>query len=259
MAPAAVVICFPLVLEQHLEVAHVPLRGVGFPGAFKTAGGGVAALAAAVLLIQPKPISSIGAPSGSGPTSSAGPRAVHLAEGVAAGHQGHGLVVVHGHAGEGLAHVACPRHRVGVAVRALRVHVDQAHLHGGQRVFQIALAAVAAVGLVAGGQPLLLGAPVDVFFRRPDVRAATGKAEGLEAHGLHGHVAAQDEQVGPGNGVAVFLLDGPQQAAALVEVAVVGPAVERRKALVAGVGAAAAVGRAVGAGACQARRMNRPP
>jgi hypothetical protein len=32
--------------------------------------------------------------------------AVGLAEGVAAGHQGHGLLVVHGHAGKGLAHVA---------------------------------------------------------------------------------------------------------------------------------------------------------
>jgi hypothetical protein len=38
------------------------------------------------------------------------------------------------------------RPRVGVAVRAFRVHVDQAHLHGGQRVVQVALAAVALVG-----------------------------------------------------------------------------------------------------------------
>jgi hypothetical protein len=45
------------------------------------------------------------------------------------------------------------------------------------------------------------------------------------------HVAGEDHQVGPGDLVAVFLLDRPQQAARLVEVAVVRPAVERRKAL----------------------------
>ena len=49
--------------------------------------------------------------------------------------------------------------------------------------------------------------------------------------------------------LAVLLLDRPQQPAGLVEVAVVGPAVQRREALHAGAGAAAAVADAVGAGA----------
>jgi hypothetical protein len=55
-------------------------------------------------------------------------------------------------------------------------------------------------------------------------------------------------QVGPGELAAVLLLDGPEQAPGLVEVGVVGPAVERREALGAGAAAAAAVGGAVGAG-----------
>jgi hypothetical protein len=71
--------------------------------------------------------------------------AVALPEGVAAGNQGHGFFVVHAHAGEGLAHIAARGHRVGVAVGAFGVHIDQPHLHGGQRVFQLTVAAVALV------------------------------------------------------------------------------------------------------------------
>ena len=58
--------------------------------------------------------------------------AVGLAEGVATGDEGDGLLVVHGHAGEGLADVPGRGQRVGVAVGALGVHVDEAHLHGAQ-------------------------------------------------------------------------------------------------------------------------------
>ena len=56
-------------------------------------------------------------------------------------------------------------------------------------------------------------------------------------------------EIGPGEFAAVFLLDRPQQPARLVEVGVVRPGIERREALLAGAGAAAAVGDAVGAGA----------
>jgi hypothetical protein len=59
---------------------------------------------------------------------------VGLAEGVAAGDERDGLLVVHRHAGEGLADVARRGERIGVAVGALGVDVDQAHLHGGERV-----------------------------------------------------------------------------------------------------------------------------
>src|SRR6202035_2790425 len=55
--------------------------------------------------------------------------------------------------------------------------------------------------------------------------------------------------VGPGNFAAILLLDRPQQAARLVEIRVVRPAVERREALLTGAGAAATVGDAVGPGA----------
>src|SRR5680860_1038464 len=92
-----------------------------------------------------------------------------------------------------------------------------------------------------------LGAPVDVLVGLPGVLTTAGEAEGLEAHRLECDVSGQDDQVGPGEVLAVLLLHRPQQAAGLVQVAVVGPAVERREALLAGPGATATVADPVGA------------
>ena len=61
-----------------------------------------------------------------------------LAEGVAAGDQRDGFLVVHRHAAEGVADVVGRRERIGIAVRAFGVDVNQAHLHRGQRILQIA-------------------------------------------------------------------------------------------------------------------------
>ncbi len=102
-----------------------------------------------------------------------------LAESVAAGGQRDGLLVVHGHACEGLAHVTAGGDRIRVAVRAFRVHVDQTHLHGGERILEIPVAGVTALGLVARSQPFIFGTPINVLFRLPNVLAPAGEAEGL--------------------------------------------------------------------------------
>ncbi len=159
------------------------------------------------------------------------------------GNQRHGFFVVHRHAAEGFTNVPGRRERIRVAVRPFRVDVDQTHLHGGERVLQIAVAAVALVR-----QPLAFGAPVDALVGLPDILAPAAETERLETHRLEGDVARQNHQVGPGEFPAVFLLDRPQQPARLVEARIVRPAVDRREALLAGSGAAAAVADAVGAG-----------
>ncbi len=164
-----------------------------------------------------------------------------LAEGMAAGDQRDGLLVVHRHAEEGFADVLGRRDRVRVAVRPFRIDIDQAHLHGAERILQLAFATVALVS-----EPRSLRAPVE-FFGLPDVDAAAGESERLEAHRIQRDVAGEHHQVGPGKLAAVFLLDRPQEPARLVEVGVVRPAVERREALLTGTGAAAAVSDAVGA------------
>jgi hypothetical protein len=169
---------------------------------------------------------------------------VGLAERVAAGDQRDGLLVVHGHAAERLADVGGRGERVGIPVRALWVDVDEAHLHGAERLLQLPVAGVALVA-----QPRGLGAPVDVLVGLQDVLAAARVAERLDAHGLERDVAGEDHEVAPRELPPVLLLDGPQQPAGLVEVDVVGPAVEGREALLAVTRAAAAVADAVRAGA----------
>ncbi len=105
--------------------------------------------------------------------------AVTLAEGVTAGDQCDGLFVVHRHAREGFTHVTARRDWVGLTVRPFRVHVDEAHLHSGQRVLQVPVSGIALVA-----KPGVLAAPVDILFRFPDVLAPTTETEGLESHRL---------------------------------------------------------------------------
>src|SRR5208282_2059821 len=65
-------------------------------------------------------------------------------------------------------------------------------------------------------------------------------------------------KVGPGDFPAIFLLYRPEQPARLIEVHVVWPAIERREALLAGSGAAAAVGDAVGTGTVPGHTNEKP-
>ena len=254
----------PLVAKQVFEEVVAPLGGRGGPGDFQAAGDGVAAKAAAVLADPAQALVRDVAGLGLLAHQRGVARAVRLAKGVATGDQRHSLLIVHGHAGEGVADVARRGNGIGVAVRALGVHVDQAHLHGGQGLGQVALPAVALVAAEPGG----LGAPVHVFIGFPHIGAAAGEAEGLETHRFQSDIPRQDHQIGPRDLAAVLLLDGPQEATGLVEVGVVRPAVERRKALLPCAGAAAAVGQAVGARAvpCHAHeqrsvvaKVSRPP
>ena len=233
----------PFVAEQGLEVAVVPGRRRRRPGALDAAGDRVDAHALAQLVLPAQALLLEPGALRHRADVMRLARAVRLAEGMAAGDQRHRFLVVHRHAAEGLADVARGGRRIGLAVRPFRIHVDQAHLHRRQRIGQVA---VAGITLVA--EPGGLRAPEGVGLRLPDVGAAARETEGLEAHRLQRDVARQDHQVGPRQLAAVLLLDRPEQAPGLVEVAVVGPAVQRREALRAGARAAAAVLHAVGAG-----------
>ena len=259
---------FPFVAKEVLEEVVAPLRRRGRPGDLQAAGDGVAALAGAKtagpaepLLFEAAGFGFVGDVRGIAGT-------VGLAEAVAAGDQCDGFFVIHRHARERVADVMCGGDRIGVAVGALGVHVDQAHLHGCQRIFQVARVLVA-IGVVVGDhdaaglcdalgttrialvttQPGGLLAPIDVLVRFPGVLAATGEAERLEAHGFERDVACQDHQVRPRNLAAILLLDRPDQAARLVQRHVVRPTVQRGEALLATAAAAASIADAVGASA----------
>ena len=169
-------------------------------------------------------------------------RAMRLAEGMPARRQRDGVGIIHAHAGKGLADIAARGDRIGVAVRPLGVDVDQAHLHGGQRVLKLPVAGIALIG-----QPFGLGAPVDILLGLPHIDAAAREAMRLAAHAFDRDIAGQHHQIGPGQRLPVFLLDRPEQAARLVEVDVIGPGIERCEALRTGGRPAAPIRRAIGA------------
>ena len=168
-------------------------------------------------------------------------RTVGLAEGVSPRDEGDGLLVVHGHAGEGLADIARGCERIRHAIGALGVDVDEAHLHRAEWILKHAVTGVAHIS-----KPLLLTAPVGLVGL-PHISTTATESEGLKAHALHRHIAGENKQIGPGQLRAVLGLDRPQQATSLVEVDVVGPAVERGEALQTLTTAATAVTDAVGA------------
>ena len=226
----------PLVPEQVLEEVVAPLRRRRGPGELEAAGDRVTGIARAEAVPPADSLVLDVTAFGIGPHVLLGARAVRLAEGVAAGDQRHRLLVVHRHAPEGLADVPGRLDRIRIAVRAFRIDVDQAHLHGAEGARELPISRVPLVP-----QPFRLEAPVDVGVRLPDVLAAATEAEGLEAHRLQGHVSGEDHQIRPGDLAAVLLLDRPEQTTRLVQVAVVRPAVERREALLAPAATAAAV------------------
>src|SRR6185437_12954473 len=198
---------FPFVFEQVLEEVVAPLGRRLRPGHFRAAGDGVSSHAGAILTLPAEALilERAGFWLRTDQRRIAG--TVGLAEGMAAGNQRDGLLVVHRHAEERFADVLGRRDRVRIAVRTFRIDVDQAHLHRAERLGELAFAAVTLVA-----EPASFRTPEE-FFGLPNVGAATGKTEGLEAHRLQRNVADEDHQVRPRYFLAVLLLDRPEQPA----------------------------------------------
>ena len=239
---------FPVVVEQQVEIAVIPLRRVRGPRPFDTAGHRIAANATTGLVVPAHALRFKVGGFGRRAELLGVTVAMALPDSVATGRQGDGFFVVHRHPGKGDPHVVRRLERIGLAVHTLGIDIDQAHHHGRQRVFQIALAGIAAVGAATRCQPFLFRTPVNILFRMPDIFAAKGEAEGFQAHRFVGHVAGENHQVGPADLVAVFFLDRPQQTPRLVQIDVVRPGVERREALVALAATTSPIGDPVGAG-----------
>ena len=166
---------------------------------------------------------------------------MRLTESVSAGDQRDGFFVVHRHARERLANIDGRSERIGVSVRAFRIHVNQAHLHCRERILEVAFAGVALVR-----EPHVFGTPVGHLVGLPRVDASAGEAERLESHRFQRAVSGEDHEIGPRDLAAVLLFDRPEQMARLVEVRVVRPAVERLETLLARSCTAAPVADAIG-------------
>ena len=193
------------------------------------------------VLRQPSPCSAMSAPSGSAPTRAASPAPWHLPKvwppAVRATVSSSFMAMR-----AKVSRMSRPdASGIGLSVRAFRIDVDQAHLHGGERVLEHALARIAAPGL-SPVRAILPRCPSRCPPRAPRCRRGRrAKPKVLKPIDSIAHISGQDHQVGPGDRRAVFLLDRPEQATRLVEVDVVRPAVERREALRARGCAAAAV------------------
>src|SRR5262249_48487021 len=158
-----------------LEVVVAPLRGGGGPGDFQAAGDRVGPLAGAEAVLPAHAHFIEAGRFGIGPAIGRRAGAVRLAERVAPRDERYRLLIVHRRRLDRLADVPGGGNRIGFAVGTFRVDVDQPHLHGGKRIFEVAVARVALVG-----EPGRLGPPVDVLIRFPDIFAPAAETERLE-------------------------------------------------------------------------------
>ena len=228
---------FPVVLEQQIKVTAVPLRWVGGPGTFNATRYRIATNATGLVVLPAEALLFDVSTFRRWAKIRCVTVTVCFTDRVTTCCKSYGFLVVHGHTLERDAHVFGGFQWIRITIHALWVDVNQAHHDSGEWVFHFAVArgVVTCAFATAWCQPLFLRTPVGVFFWVPDVFTTTGKTEGFKAHGFVRHVTGENHQVSPGQLVAVFLFDRPQQTTRLIQVAVIRPAVQRCEALVAGV------------------------
>src|SRR5262249_23528990 len=147
-----------IVLVEVVEEPVVPLRRLGGPGALEPARDRVVALAAAKTVPPAETLLlHTGAFRFGTDVPDSGGGTVGLADRVAADDECNRLLIVHRHAGKRLANVTGGKRRVRLAARALRVHVDQAHVIGAERPLHRPAIDVALIA-----KPGVLGPPEDL-------------------------------------------------------------------------------------------------
>ena len=234
---------FPFIAKQQIEIAVIPFDRIGGPRAFNTAGDGIAALARSIGAFPAKAHFFDRRSFRFSPDQRRVTRTMRLAKGMTTGNQSNGFLVIHRHTAKGLAHILGAGQWIWVTIRAFWINVDQPHLNGGKRVFQVAFTAVPLVA-----KPVGFNTPVNIFFRGPNIFTATAEPKGFAAHRFDRDITGQDQQVSPADVVAIFLLDRPQQAPRLVKISIIRPAVQRGKTLGTSAAAPTAVTATVGPG-----------
>src|SRR5512138_245131 len=133
---------FPLVAEQDPKEVVAPLRWRVGPSDLQAAGDTVTPFAGAEAALPAEALLLDAGRFGLRPHMGRRAGAVGFAEGVAAGDERNRLFVIHGHASESLPDILGRRDGIRVAVRAFRIDVDQPHLHGSERIFEVPLAPI---------------------------------------------------------------------------------------------------------------------
>lgn len=109
----------PLKLEEVLKEVVAPLGGSLGPGHLESTGGGVGTLSGLVRVGPAEALRLKACSLGLGTDVIGGTCSVGLAERVASGNEGNGLLIVHGHTGKCIADVSSSSHGIGVAIRTL--------------------------------------------------------------------------------------------------------------------------------------------
>jgi hypothetical protein len=75
------------------------------------------------------------------------------------------------------------------------------------------------------GQPCRFASPKHVFFGLPNVGTTTRKPKRGKTHRLESHVASENDQISPGDGIPVLAFQRPEQPTRFIKVGVVGPTI----------------------------------
>ena len=175
-------------VEQHLEIAVIKLSRLSRPSTFEAASHGIATDATGLMIIPAETLFVQFGRFWLWTKVFGTAITVALAHCVTTSCEGSCLFIVHGHSGKGLPDVGGGFERVRLAVDALRVDVDEPHLHSRERVIHCLRLFHIAITHITGGKPLLLGSPIRIFFRVPNIGTTITKAKGFQPHRLIGHV-----------------------------------------------------------------------
>ena len=175
-------------VEQHLEIAVIKLGRLSRPSTFEAAGHGITTNATGFVIVPAETLFVQFGRFWLWTKVFGTAIAMALAHGVATSGEGSRLFIVHGHSGKGLPDVGGGFERVRLAVNTLRVDVDEPHLHSRERVIHCLRLFHIAITHITGGKPLLLGTPIRIFFRVPNIGTTVAKAKGFQTHRLIGHV-----------------------------------------------------------------------
>ena len=79
-----------------------------------------------------------------------------------------------------------------LAVRAFGIHIDQTHLHGSERIFEIAITGVTLIF-----EPFAFRPPINIFFRLPHIGTTAAETKRLQAHRFQSAIASEDHEIRP--------------------------------------------------------------
>ena len=194
----------PLITKQKVEIAIVPFCRIGCPRTFDTTGDGVTPFAFAMCAYPAKAHLFNRSTFWLNPDQISITCTMRFTECMTTCGQGDSFFVIHRHSGKCFTNIAGTCQRIGIAIRPFRIHIDQSHLHGRQRMRQIAITRITAIR-----QPVCFKTPVNIFFRCPYVWTTATVTKGFAAHRLDSDITCQNQKIGPANLLAIFLFDRP--------------------------------------------------